>query len=97
MSHWYVLLGQIKIKLSKNCLEPQLVKLAAVHRLELLFLIFFFLVSGELDGAIEYSTSYSIVTTEMYYRQYRVQTFYENSNDTGNIKYVNQIISIKCL
>jgi len=41
MSHWYVVLGQIKIKLSKNCLESQLVKLAAVHGLELLFLIFF--------------------------------------------------------
>jgi len=41
MSHWYVVLGQIKIKLSKNCLESQLVKLAVVHGLGLLFLIFF--------------------------------------------------------
>ena len=39
MSHWCVVLGQIKIKLSKNCLESQVAKLAAVHGLELLFLI----------------------------------------------------------
>jgi len=102
MSHWCVVLGQIKIKLSKNCLESQVAKLAAVHGLELLFLILSLSlslsrVSGELGGATESAASYCIVTTEVYYRQYRVQTFHENNNHTGNIKCVNQIISIKSL